>query len=377
MSSKPIKIAEFSDVHLGHPSTSTTHILRSLRHMFPDNEKTAELDLIIVAGDLFDRLLDYNSDDVTEIELWWIAFVRMCARNKTILRVIRGTPFHDRDQIKRLFSLIDGMDIEVDAKYFPILDIEHITALDIDVLYIPDEWRHRCDDTWFEVVDLLAKKGLEKIDIVVMHGAFHHQMPKNIHHQLELHQASRYIDITRRVIYVGHVHQMSNYEGVILSAGSTDRLSHGDEGTKGHWRTTLFSDGTQTHKFIPNALALPYITIQASDVNAEELYPIIDKRVEKLPDGSHVRLVGKKGDVVLQAIDTLKIRHPTYHWVTKEMKKEEELDVPLLLENKPVFKAIHITPKNIEELMMARINNKYPQHLVDNAAKLLNEAVNG
>lgn len=375
--SKSILIAEVSDVHLGHPNTPTTHILRSLRNIFPDTETTAKLDLIIIAGDLFDRLLDYNSDDVTDIELWWIGFVKMCAREKIILRVLRGTPLHDRDQIERLFALIRGIDVDIDAVYFSELAIERIEALGLDVLYIPDEWRHRCDDTWLEVVELMKQRNLEQVDIVVMHGAFHHQMPKNIHHQLELHTAERYIKITRRVVYVGHIHQMSIYENIILAAGSTDRLCHGDEAGKGHWRSVLHPDGTQTHTFIPNPLAMRYVTVQASDINADELYTILDKKVGKLPEGSHVRLVGKKGDVALQAIDTLKVRFPTFHWSTKESKGDKETDAPLILENKPTFNTIHITSKNIEELLMVRINGKYAEAVVTNAAKLLKEVVNG
>lgn len=377
MTCKPLSIAEFSDVHLGHTNTLTAHILRVLRHMFPDTPETHNLDLILIPGDLFDRLLDYNSEEVTEIELWWIGFLRMCARHDIVLRVSRGTPLHDRDQIDRLFALIPGLEIPVDAAYYRDLSIERNERLGVDILYIPDEWRHRCDDTWVEVVDLLKQNGLDKVDIIAMHGAFHHQMPKNIHHALELHDANRYKSICRGVIYVGHVHQMSNLDNVLLAAGSTDRLCHGDEGTKGHWRSSRREDGSYTHRFIPNKLAQIYHSINVGDLTKDNLYPTIDKKIKDFPKGSHVRLVGKKNDLGLQAIDTLRNRHPFITWTVKELKADGQIETPMVIDTVPIAKTINITKDNVEELLKQRMQGKYSEILFNNASQLLKEAVNG
>ena len=46
MNRSDLRIAEFGDVHLGHPNTRTSHILTALRLAFPDTPATADLDLI-------------------------------------------------------------------------------------------------------------------------------------------------------------------------------------------------------------------------------------------------------------------------------------------------------------------------------------------
>lgn len=376
-SCKSLNILELSDVHLGHPNTPTEHILRSLRHLIPDTQQSWDLDIIFIAGDLFDRLLEYDSPDITDIELWFLALAKMCARHGIILRGMEGTPFHDRKQMARLFNLLKGVDFQVDAKFICELTIERIESLGLDVLYIPDEWRPRCDDTWLEVVDLLKQKGLEQVDITVMHGAFHHQMPKNIHAQLELHDAERYISITRRVVYVGHVHQMSNYKNMILAAGSTDRLCHGDEGGKGVWRSTLNPDGTQTHTFVPNKLALPYITVDCIGKEGGELHRELEGIVKKLPEGSHIRLVAKKDDVAMQAIDGLRVRYPKIHWAVKEPKSTGDVEKPVLLDTRPKFQWQNITPDNVLELLMTRIHGKYPAAMAERAEARLKESLDG
>src|ERR1700744_5997385 len=66
---RDLRIASFSDVHLGHPQTPTHLIVKNLRqYVFPNNDETAKLDLIIIGGDLFDEGLMYNDPDVPEIE---------------------------------------------------------------------------------------------------------------------------------------------------------------------------------------------------------------------------------------------------------------------------------------------------------------------
>ena len=84
---RDLRIASFSDVHLGHPQTPTSLIIQNLqRYGFPNTAETGELDLILLGGDLFDMGLMYSDAVVNEIETWMYSFLRMCERWNIVLR---------------------------------------------------------------------------------------------------------------------------------------------------------------------------------------------------------------------------------------------------------------------------------------------------
>jgi len=65
-----LSAAFISDIHLGAQNTQTQHIIRNLDAMFPNNEITAQLDVIYIAGDVFDRDLMLTDPQVMDIQLW-------------------------------------------------------------------------------------------------------------------------------------------------------------------------------------------------------------------------------------------------------------------------------------------------------------------
>lgn len=363
-------------MHLGHHNTPTVHILRSLRRLFPDNDVTGALDLIVIAGDLFDRLLNLPDDNVAEIKYWMKSFLSMCARRNIKVRVLEGTPSHDWKQNRLMVDVQLIGEIPVDLKYVDKLSVEIMSDWGISLLYIPDEWRPRCDDTWAEALVALQQSGLEKVDFVVMHGAFHHQMPKNIHKQLELHTAERYISITNLAVYVGHVHQMSVYDDMIYSAGSTDRLTHGDEAPKGYWKGTFYPSGEKSLQFIENPNAMRYDTINCVGLVGDALNHAILEKVNTLPQGSHIRLKATKADIAAQSISVLETKYPGFHWTLKTVDGGGDAETPILMDTRPKFQGVSISKENIVELLMERIAVKHPDHRL-RCQTVLEEIIHG
>lgn len=369
-------VAAIHDVHLFHPNTPTEYVLDSLRQLFPDNATTGDIDIIFIAGDLFDRPLPFPDDNVSAVNFWFTAFLQMCARRDIIVRILEGTPSHDWKQSKKLVELAALAEIPVDVKYVSDLSIEHIAKLGVNVLYVPDEWRPRCDDTWEEVTQLLKQHGLEQVDFTVMHGAFHHQMPKNIHHQLELHVAERYLSITKRHIFIGHVHQMSVYDR-ILAGGSPERLSHGDEAQKGHFKVTYRAEDDYTVEFVVNKRAMRYDTLDCVGLGSEEFQTLIRERVASFPSQGHIRLKAKKHDVAMAAIPTLESAYPHIHWTTKEVKSSADEEKPVLIDGRVKFKGLTITSDNISELLRERLAAKLNPKQLDRCLTVLEGVVNG
>ena len=354
-----LKIVSFSDVHLGHPNTEAAHIVSSLDRMFPDNAEFGTIDIIFIPGDLLDRQQLMSDEAVLHITGWMCRFLRQCKKWNVVLRVLEGTPSHDWRQSRLFTHLNEIAAIDCDIRFVQTLSIEYIEPFGMHVLYIPDEWNPSCDTTWLQVVELLKSHSLDKVDMVCMHGAFPHQMAKHLHHHMELHNPERYLSICRYWILVGHIHQFSQYER-ILSAGSTDRLCHGEEGRKGYIQITMTAKDSEV-LFIENRNAKRYVTVDCTDMDAEAALAKVEKQVAKLPRDSHVRIRGKRTDPTYSGLDTLKMLYPYFHWTVIETKARKEDESPIgLTDRRRIGARPSLTRDNLPTQLMERVASKFP-----------------
>ena len=133
-----------SDIHLGHKRNQTTDILHNLDNFFDFYSDTCsykDLDIIFIAGDMFDSLLDFSGTEIHEIIVWLDKLMRFCGKHKIKLRVLEGTPSHDWKQSKIVDTMHNMMYFftSADIKYIDTLYIEHIKDLELYILYVPDE----------------------------------------------------------------------------------------------------------------------------------------------------------------------------------------------------------------------------------------------
>ena len=356
-----LRWANFSDVHLGHGKTPASFIVSNLMLALPDNETTAKLDIITLAGDVFDQDLGLWEDCSFDIQVFITYLLNLCKKHDIVLRVLEGTPSHDWKQSRLFVHINEHANIGADVKYFDTLDIEHIDKFDIDVLYIPDEYRPTCEQTWAEVKNTLALRGLEQVDYVVMHGAFPHQMPEYVHNRLDLHNPENYLSITRKYIFVGHVHFHSQYKR-ILASGSFDRLKHGEEGAKGHLRLTIRTNGFDDILFVENKPAMKYITVNCEKLEAEQVIDRVHRAVNKLPDRSYLSIKCRRDDVAKGMMGDLikKYQHRGFIWTMTETGKKSAENNIVMSDNRDQIQTIHLGPDNLVSLLMDRIMAKHP-----------------
>lgn len=354
MNVKKLKILEFSDTHLNHRKTSTRHVLDNLTKAFPNNSTMADVDIIFFAGDFFDSLMHLPDPDVFEIRLWINRFLRICLKYDIVLRILEGTPSHDWKQSRLFTHINDIAQIGADVKYFETLDIEHNERFGIDILYVPDEWNPECDDTWVEVTQLLAEKNLTQVDFSVMHGAFSYQLPDHI--PASTHDPDRYLSITRHLIFIGHVHRFSVYERII-AAGSTDRLTHGEEEPKGHVEALVHQDGRHEINFVENKGAKIYKTIRCTRLDVDKALKRIDKVLKTLPQDSHIRIEAARTDAILSNMQLLKTKYPEFNFTSKH-DKETEPKKQTVIDIKETFQPVPITKSNIEKMLIDRLKEK-------------------
>ncbi len=353
---RPLRLACISDIHLGHRKNDARAIIANLDKYFSNDANLCNVDVVVLVGDVFDEALSLSADAVQYIDAWIARLLRLCRKYNIIVRVLEGTPSHDRKQSQR-FTIINDIHEQlsgkhIDLKHVEELSIEYLPDFDINVLYVPDEWGGGPEKTLEDVKALMAEKGIEQLDFAFMHGQFEYQLPAHIKN-MPRHSSHEYMALVKYLIFIGHIHLYSRNEKIIAQ-GSFDRLSHNEEGPKGFVKATVQPDGENEVVFIENVGAKLYITVPCPYEEVEENIKLIDRAVEFLADGSNVRLEAQKGNAMLSDLDSMRSRWPLLVWSLKVLDKDvkEESSV---IPQADLYVPINIDRNNIVELVMERL----------------------
>ena len=358
MLSRTIRVSCVSDIHLGNRNNKARSIIANLNKYFSNDEHLSKVDLVFLAGDVFDDLLSLSGEDIQHIGSWIARLLRICARHNVMVRVLEGTPSHDRGQ-SEWFDIINEIHQKnsgkkADLKYVKELCIEHIAAFDLHVLYVPDEWCHTTEGTLSEVRELLEKNNLDKVDIACMHGQFSYQLPAHIPN-IPRHDENAYLEIVRHLIYIGHIHVHSRSDRIIAQ-GSFDRISHGEEGPKGFVTSIIHPDGTDETTFVVNETARKYITVTCHYEEVDENLKVIDRAVQDLPQESFVRIEAHYANAILTNLNTLRARWPLLVWSSIARDKDEKKNSQItILQEETLYVPIHIDRHNLSQLVMPRL----------------------
>ena len=368
MISDALRIVVISDIHLGHPNTTTVEILNNLNRAFPNDYRFADIDLIFIAGDVFDRLMHLPDPNVIEIRIWISRFLRICQKHNVVLRVLEGTPSHDWKQSRLWTHLNDLAKIGTDVAYVETLSVEWLSKFGIHVLYIPDEWTPEPDETWLDVQKVLAAERLEQVDFVVMHGHFGHQLPAQAN--IPSHDSDRYHSITRYLIFIGHIH-IHSIQGRILAPGSFDRLTHGEESPKGYLDVTVRKTGNHDLRFVENTGAKKYVTLTCRGTDVAKTLSRLEKRLNVLPPKSFVRIEAVKGDPILASLEVLKRGFPLLRFSLK-VAGTGEITSQALIDLKSRYSPVALTAQNIQKLLLDRLQSQgVSEEVLKHAAEVL------
>lgn len=352
-----IKIIELSDLHLGVKSIPIEAMINGLNKSLPDNDYLSDIDIIFLAGDVFDRELIFPSVEALVIQHWIVRLLKLCKKYNVLLRILEGTPSHDHRQSKHFIHLNDVFHIEADVKYIDILFIEYIEQFDISVLYVPDEWRSTTEVTQAEVKQLLNAHSLTQVDYAIMHGCFTYQLPEVAY--APVHNEAYYLSIVRYYIFIGHHHQHTHCDRII-AAGSHDRITHGQEESKGYICATIdHISHEMSFEFITNELAALFITLDSSLFTAKKLTSKLDSLLKQQIETNiplNIRFLYDSPSP-LESIMSSYSRHYKYvTWIeskkTKKEKKKKGNHLPDL------FVPLIISKTTINDIIKSRLINK-------------------
>lgn len=356
MVSDELRILSVSDIHLLHRNNKTQFIINNLNKYLCNDEMLSKVDILFIAGDLFDGPVSFNNEDIGIVNIWIAKLLYKCKRYNICLRVLEGTPSHDMGQSK-IFTTLNQILFKgttgVDLQYVKVLSVEYIERFGINVLYVPDEWNHDNHDTYIEVKEILKNKGIDKVDFAVMHGQFEYQLADVVKKHVK-HDSALYLEMVKHLIFIGHVHKHSSMDR-IYSHGSFDRLSHNEEEAKGFIYATVYKDGNYQCEFIENKTARIYKTVKCTSEDTEANMLKIDKVAAKLPDESFIRVMADKSNPIMNAEEVLKTRWPNLNWSFTKAKEKEDKSVTVAYHEEEKYTPIIINKESIRNLIIPRI----------------------
>lgn len=360
MIKKDISYLTISDIHMLNDLNETAYICGSFREYFgnfePDS-RFVDLDIIFLAGDIFDSYKDSKSPDVVRVTTLMRELMSFCAKHNIKLRNLKGTPGHDYDQSELFTPIALAYEGRLDYKYMSVLSIEKMDDLGLSILYVPDEWAGSAAACKEQVIELMRMHQLDKIDIACMHGMFDFQIPDLGEHPLK-HDTQWYLSIINYFINIGHDHTFKTCDRIIVQ-GSFDRIAHGEEGKKGAVVCYLRREGDSWFDFIENKRARIFKTIVVKTKDLDAGVEQVRKVLDKLPDNSHIRVSTGPDNPILTVLDEFKKAHPKMVFKKHKDKKQHSESVNELakaVDLSTTYEVVALTPESIVKMVMENIS---------------------
>lgn len=369
------KAISISDIHLGHPRTDTAHMLIGIRNGLMTDEIFTSLDLLILAGDVFDRELRVPQVEVELIREWIVDLLLLCQKHDVILRVLEGTPSHDWRQSKMFIEINELLGSPCNVRHLTDVCVEVLEKSGLSILYVPDEYRETCAETQVVVEQtLLNEFGIAAVDIAIMHGSFNYQYPKHQRGRIDCHDDEYYSSLARYFITVGHVHRRGNYKN-IWSQGSWDCIAHGEPDPKGGIMIDIWlgrPDKTRV-SWLVNPNAKVYVSVNVENVDADMAVAIIHDKARKLGYGANIRVVAQKDHPALTLIQQLRQQYPQLIWSAKRTDSKVETQKALTLPSEQKRSYRTVIASNIRDVVRSRIS---PDTDADLLMEILEECLN-
>lgn len=337
------RLLNISDVHLYHRTTLVTHVMDTLdRHVF-NVERLADVDVVTVSGDLFDRSVKLVMGGL--FYEWIVRVLEMLRDTNTALRILEGTPSHDWKQSKLIADINVSSNIGADVQYVGELSIVDDPILGT-VAYVPDECRTKPEKILEDLKEMMATRGIARVDYVIAHGFFDFQLPPN---QTSGMCSAGFSAITKHLIICGHDHRKKAHLKVRVP-GSWDRCAHGEEGAKGGLIVD-WNDDTCHEYFLPNPDAFPYVKFSYLDLTDEEILARVDADLDSAPIG-YVRFELNRSTTLAEYFSQLQRKERADIDVVYKTEAVEDLERTIFALDSHT---INITDENIDSIIIGEL----------------------
>ena len=303
-----LNFAVVSDIHFYHRRTPTSHITTAFwEWIVTHHDKLAKCELLILAGDIFDRFIPSHYPDIKQVNHFFIQLGMWLKRQRIGLIVLEGTHSHDRGQFQPIYTTLTSLNVEV--YYFDSVCVQTIHGHDF--LFVPDNWHPSPLQTAADAAQAVMEHGVAQVDYAIMHGYMEYQLPKLVEHAFP--QAS-FEALVKHSIHIGHVHTRSKLRKV-HAQGSFDRLAHGEEELKGG---DILINGKVSQ--LVNTHAYDYISVDLTEVSLADSFSQIATLAPSMQAG-YLRIMAPRLHPIFNHFPKLIQEYP---WINFERLYDKE-----------------------------------------------------
>ncbi len=336
-----------TDHHTLHPHTPTRHILSNLTTFYEKENKLEDIDLSLWGGDFFHDLAPANDPNILLCQRWVKRHLQLCHDKKVHVRVLEGTSSHDWGQ-PEMFDIMRPKDSPY-IKYINTLSIEYIPELNLNIMYVPDNFGHTSTEIIYEqALKLLTNNNLTQVDMIVLHGGFDYQLPPIANKNGSLYDSVKWQALAKKVIFSGHIHKPSE-KGIIKCGGSFDRTAFGEMHPKGAYRFE-WDDDSFSASFWENKNAQIYDKILINkEMDAKRITRELNNYLAKNPPkNTKIRLVGGLASVTGTLINEYKEQYPQYSFDV-DNAKEDNIEIDDTLYTPEMYTGVALNAGNLKD----------------------------
>jgi DNA repair exonuclease SbcCD nuclease subunit len=283
-----------ADIHFGKKDDMKLYE-ELKKHFIPKIEKEkSDIDYIVIAGDLFDRVLRMNEIGSSLCIKFILELVDMAEKYDFKLRILKGTKTHDYNQLNNFKS--------IEANHYPRVRIiqeaeqEEIFP-DIFYLYIPEEYMEKPAEYYKEFFEL--EEGV-KYDMGFFHGTFDYvgYIP-NVESERHIKnapvfEAKKMAELVYGKWIGGHIHERTVYKNKIEYTSSFSRFAFGENKSKGFLEVFYDTETLEcTTNFIENTDAPVYLTIDMDEIQGISLEEKMSVISDLKKEYDNLRIVAK------------------------------------------------------------------------------------
>lgn len=215
----------------------------------------ASIDLIEVAGDIFDHKLMANSDGIYYATKFIDELIQVARIKNAVVILLHGTFSHDSDQLKLFYHYQENSDVDVRV----VTHIQFEQVKNCKILCIPE--LYGVNESVYQ--KYLTYSGF--YDEAIMHGTFEGSVYNNIVGNGRLFTIHDF-KMCRGFMVGGHVHKPGCFSGYFYYCGCPYRWKFGEEEDKGFLICSHDLDTHQHYVHFEKIYSDNYITIDLEDI---------------------------------------------------------------------------------------------------------------
>lgn len=283
-----LHVCASGDIHAGHPSIDHDKMYNSFTELLYPAIMNSHI--FLMTGD-FVHMLMMLANNTKYIVQIMNDLVSIHNEYGTIIRFIRGTYSHDRNQLRILANIANSVrGPKVDFKLYEGIGVETISSFKhktlgtfehpISIGYIPDNLSFKHADAVANALkESMDLSGISKLNLIGCHGSFDFAYPMGTPLPPGVFTVDTFAHLLDGPILASHIHMPYSKQNVHYTS-SYERFKHGEEAAKG-FLTATYDLNEWTVRRIKNKSATKYKTITITSADSADAVAEFHKKVHR------------------------------------------------------------------------------------------------